>query len=105
MTNPIAQIRRKSDYVGLAAGVSAGIICSIASPTPNTLWLVCASVVAGIVGNLLSYDVDEPGIRPRAGIRAGILTAIVAGATAVLFLTFPSRQAALTFLLPSLLAT
>ena len=68
------------------------------------LWIVSASVFAGALGNLLAKAGDDPGLRPRAGIRAGVIAALVAGATAVLCSTLKVGGFAAVKIVPALLA-
>lgn len=94
--------RRQSELCGAVCGVIGGAVGS--SFGAEVWWIIGSSVLAGAAGNLFAHTNVESGVRPRAGVRAGVVTAVVAGATAVVFFTSTLGNFASKKILPMLLA-
>lgn len=97
-------LRKKAEWISVVCGIGGGMLANIERSNALVLWIVAASMVAGAVGNICANAGDDPGLRPRAGIRSGVLTAVIAGAVAVLGFTMRSQFTGFAVLLPALLA-
>ena len=97
-------LRKKAELISIVCGGAGGMLANIERSNAIVLWIVAASMFAGAVGNITADAGDDPGLRPRAGIRSGVLTAIIAGAVAVLGFTIQSGWGGFLVLFPALLA-
>ena len=94
--------RRNAELVGAVFGL-LGASLAVHS-NESVWWSIGASFVAGAFGNLLAYSSKDAGLKPRVGIRAGIVAAVVAGATTVGLLTLKIGAGAAGKIIPALLA-
>jgi hypothetical protein len=97
-------IRKKAEWISVVCGIVGGALANSERSNAIVLWIVSASMIAGAVGNFSADAGDDPGLRPRAGIRSGVLTAVIAGAVAVLGFTIRSPFRGFAVVLPALLA-
>lgn len=97
-------IRRKAELFGAICGGTGAVIAVQSETASLALSTISASFFAGALGNLFAGAGEDPGVRPRAGIRSGVIAALVAGATAVTCFTFKAGGFAMLKIIPALLA-
>lgn len=104
MNTTTPSTRRRAELFGLICGVAGGVLAANRDTSSMALFTVGSSILAGAVGNYFAGEVDDPGLRPRAGIRAGVVAALVSGATAIACFTLKSGGFAAVKIIPALLA-
>jgi hypothetical protein len=97
------KIRFAPELIGIACGLSGGWVAWNKAADVLALSIAAASVCAGAIGSLTTDGMDGPGTGPRSGIRAGLLTALLGGGTAVFGATLQSTPSGFATILPAVL--